>query len=88
MNRILSPNGHAERVYEIEVEKPLRGDEPEHFASGLVELRGERTPLRPARMEITDPNHCRCAFPSLRGTMLTNVAGCTSPRAATIRSAE
>lgn len=63
VNRILSPNGHAERVYEIEVEKPLRGDEPEHFASGLVELRGERTPLRPARMEITDPNHCRYALP-------------------------
>jgi 16S rRNA pseudouridine516 synthase len=60
VNRILSPSAHAERVYEIEVEKPLRGDEPDHFMSGLIELRGEQTPLRPARMEIIDATHCRC----------------------------
>ncbi len=60
VNRIISPAVHAERVYEIEVEKPMRGNEVERFASGLIELKDEKKPLLPAKLEPIEGLRYRC----------------------------
>src|SRR5690606_16466702 len=39
--------------------QPLRGDEVALFASGTLLLESEKTPLRPARLEVLDATHVR-----------------------------
>jgi 16S rRNA pseudouridine516 synthase len=52
LHRIVSPKTEIEKVYEVTLARPLRGDEPVAFASGTLMLRSEETPLAPAVMEI------------------------------------
>jgi 16S rRNA pseudouridine516 synthase len=52
LHRIVSPKTEIEKVYEVTLARPLRGDEPAAFASGTLMLRSEETPLAPAVMEI------------------------------------
>jgi 16S rRNA pseudouridine516 synthase len=57
--RIRSPRAHLTKVYEVTLAEPIRGDESDLFRSGTLCLRGERTPLLPASLEIRDSTHVR-----------------------------
>lgn len=48
LHRIVSPKTRLEKVYEVTLARPLRGDEAHRFASGTLVLRSEQTPLAPA----------------------------------------
>jgi 16S rRNA pseudouridine516 synthase len=58
-HRLISPKKHVPKTYEAELEKPLRGDEKEVFASGELFLKGEDKPLNPAELEIISPQKAR-----------------------------
>jgi 16S rRNA pseudouridine516 synthase len=51
LHRIISPRAHVPKRYHVTLDRPLRGDEAEIFASGTLLLEGEDKPLLPAQME-------------------------------------
>ncbi len=51
LHRIISPRAHIPKRYHVTLDRPLRGDEAEIFATGTLLLDGEDKPLLPARME-------------------------------------
>ena len=57
--RIISPRSSLPKVYEATLAQPLRGDEAALFASGTLMLESEKTPLRPAVLEVVDATHAR-----------------------------
>ncbi len=58
-HRITSPRSHSPRIYEARLANDLRGDEIGIFASGELRLDGEKTPLRPAALEVIGPRNVR-----------------------------
>ncbi len=48
-HRIIHPRTHAEKFYQVVLDRPLKGDEVEIFASGTLMLNNETKPLKPAR---------------------------------------
>lgn len=54
-HRLTSPKKDISKIYEATLEKPLKGDEVEIFASGTLMLNGEEKPLLPAKLEIITP---------------------------------
>ncbi len=58
-HRITSPRNHLPRVYDVRLSQNLRGDEAATFASGAIVLESDRTPLKPATLEILDTRHVR-----------------------------
>ncbi len=59
LHRIISPRSSLPKVYEATLAQPLRGDEAALFASGTMMLESEKTPLRPAVLEVVDATHAR-----------------------------
>jgi 16S rRNA pseudouridine516 synthase len=59
LHRIVSPKTHLPKVYEATLAHDLRGDEAALFASGMLMLESETTPLAPATLEVIDPRHAR-----------------------------
>ena len=55
LHRVISPRSHVAKRYLATLDRPLRGDEGELFASGSLLLEGEETPLRPAVLEPLSP---------------------------------
>lgn len=51
LHRLTSPKSHLPKCYRATLASPLQGHETERFADGTLQLDGERTPLRPARLE-------------------------------------
>lgn len=51
---LTSPKNKIEKVYEVTLQYPLKGDEVEIFASGSLMLNGEEKPLLPANMKVLD----------------------------------
>lgn len=51
LHKIISPRRQIAKSYRATLDRPLRGDEAEVFASGALMLEGEDKPLLPARME-------------------------------------
>ncbi|HZH10845.1 MAG TPA: pseudouridine synthase [Microvirga sp.] len=51
LHRIISPRANIPKRYQVTLDRPLRGDEAEIFASGTLMLEGEDKPLLPAVME-------------------------------------
>uniref|UniRef100_A0A6B2LC90 Uncharacterized protein n=1 Tax=Arcella intermedia TaxID=1963864 RepID=A0A6B2LC90_9EUKA len=47
-------SGVLGKVYELELQNPLTGDEPKLFSSGQLQLKSEQKPCRPAKFEIID----------------------------------
>jgi 16S rRNA pseudouridine516 synthase len=45
------------KTYRVELAEDLRADAAALFASGTLRLRGERTPLLPAALQVADPRH-------------------------------
>lgn len=58
-HRLSSPRTHTPKVYEARLASDVRGDEVDIFASGLLMLASETTPLRPARLDIIDRRSAR-----------------------------
>ncbi len=56
LHRVISPRHHVSKRYLVTLEKPLRGDEVQVFASGTLMLEGEDKPLLPVTMQILTPN--------------------------------
>ncbi|PUE66391.1 pseudouridine synthase [Arcobacter lacus] len=54
-HKLTSPKKDISKIYEATLEKPLKGDEIEIFASGTLMLNGEEKPLFPAKLEVITP---------------------------------
>ncbi|OCL96753.1 pseudouridine synthase [Arcobacter porcinus] len=48
-HRLTSPKKDIKKIYEVSLEKPLKGDEKELFASGEIILNSETKALKPAK---------------------------------------
>jgi 16S rRNA pseudouridine516 synthase len=59
VQRWTSPKSEVEKVYEVEVDKPLDQYLIQIFASGTLMLRSETTPCLPAELEIVDALHAK-----------------------------
>ena len=55
LHRIISPKASIPKRYHVTLDRPLRGDEAETFAAGILLLEGEDKPLLPAQMEVLSP---------------------------------
>ena len=53
LHRITSPKHHVPKTYEVTLDRPLAGTEGDVFGRGGLMLKGEKTPLLPARLEPT-----------------------------------
>ena len=51
LHRVISPKRHVAKRYRAVLDRPLKGDEGEVFASGAMMLEGEDKPLLPAVLE-------------------------------------
>lgn len=59
VHRLTSPRKHVPRVYVATLDRDLRGDEAETFASGRMMLEGEHKPLLPAELVAIDARTAR-----------------------------
>lgn len=57
LHRLTSPKHKVPKIYEATLDRPLRGDETEIFASGTLMLNGEKTPCLPAELTVLDETH-------------------------------
>lgn len=57
LHRLTSPKHKVPKIYEATLDRPLRGDEAEIFASGTLMLNGEKTACLPAKLTVIDPTH-------------------------------
>jgi 16S rRNA pseudouridine516 synthase len=57
LHRLTSPKHKVPKVYEATLDRPLKGDEAEIFASGALMLNGEKTPCLLAKLTIIDDTH-------------------------------
>jgi 16S rRNA pseudouridine516 synthase len=55
LHRIISPRASIPKRYHVTLDRPLKGDEGEIFASGSLMLEGEDKPLLPAQLEVLSP---------------------------------
>lgn len=59
VHRLTSPRKSVPKIYQVELARPLRGDEAETFASGSMLLEGEDKPLKPAKLVTIDSHRAR-----------------------------
>ena len=59
LHRIVSPKSKLSKVYEATLANDPRGDEAQTFASGMLMLESEQTPLLPADLEVIDSRQVR-----------------------------
>mgnify|MGYP001551869762 CR=1 FL=1 len=59
LHRIIAPKSKLPKVYRATLANDLRGDEAMQFASGILILDGEKTPLLPAELEVLDARTAR-----------------------------
>jgi len=57
LHRLTSPKYHVSKLYEVTLDRPLRGDEGKIFASGTLMLNGEKSPCLPAKLTVIDDIH-------------------------------
>ena len=55
LHRVISPKANVAKRYRVTLDRPLRGDETEIFASGTLMLEGEDKPLLPVAMAVEAP---------------------------------
>lgn len=58
-HKLTSPKNDISKIYEVILEKPLKGDEIEIFASGTLMLKGEKKPLKSAKLEVVSTNEVK-----------------------------
>ncbi len=59
LHQVISPKKEVAKVYEVTLDRPLKGDEAALFASGEMMLESEQKPLKPAGLEVFDETHAR-----------------------------
>lgn len=59
LHRVISPKSEVPKVYEVTLDRPLKGNEGILFASGEMMLEAEEKPLKPAALEVHDDTHAR-----------------------------
>lgn len=59
LHKVISPKAEVPKVYEVELDRPLKGDEADLFASGEMLLESEQKPLKPAELDVIDETHAR-----------------------------
>ena len=59
LHRITSPKRHLPKIYEVELDADLRGDEGALFASGTLMLESEQKPLAPADLRVEGPRRAQ-----------------------------
>ncbi|WP_428646359.1 pseudouridine synthase [Roseibium sp.] len=59
LHKVISPKAHVPKVYEVSLDRPLKGDEGVLFASGEMMLESEDKPLKPAELQVLDETHAR-----------------------------
>lgn len=58
LHRVISPRRHVSKRYRVSLDRPLRGDEGQMFASGTLMLEADNKPLLPAELDILSPTLC------------------------------
>jgi len=58
-HKLSSPKNNIPKIYEAVLEKPLSSDIIDIFASGKIVLKGEKKPLKIAKLQILDTNLAR-----------------------------
>ncbi|MCV0426944.1 MAG: rRNA pseudouridine synthase [Roseibium sp.] len=59
LHKVISPKSNVPKIYDITLDRPLKGDEATIFASGDMMLENEDKPLKPAELEVFDETHAR-----------------------------
>ncbi|MEE4010467.1 pseudouridine synthase [Roseibium sp. FZY0029] len=59
LHRVISPKSEVPKIYEVALDRPMKGDEGALFASGDMMLESEDKPLKPAELEVIDETHAR-----------------------------
>jgi len=59
LHQVISPKSDVPKVYEVTLDRPLRGDEGARFASGEMMLESETKPLKPAALDVLSDTHVR-----------------------------
>ncbi len=59
LHKVISPKSEVPKVYEADLDRPLKGNEAAIFASGEMMLENEHKPLKPAELEVIDDTHVR-----------------------------
>lgn len=57
LHHLTSPKHKVPKEYEVTLDRPLRGDEGDIFASGTLMLNGEKNPCLPAKLTVIDDTH-------------------------------
>ncbi|HQS65572.1 MAG TPA: pseudouridine synthase [Sulfuricurvum sp.] len=57
LHRLTSPKYHVPKLYEVTLDRPLKGNEAEIFSAGSLMLNGEKTACLPAKLSIIDETH-------------------------------
>ncbi|MEP3046499.1 MAG: pseudouridine synthase [Roseibium sp.] len=59
LHKVISPKAEVPKIYDVTLDRPLKGDEGILFASGEMMLESEVKPLKPAELEVIDETHAR-----------------------------
>lgn len=59
LHKVISPKSEVPKVYEAELDRPLKGNEAALFASGEMMLENEQKPLKPAELDVIDDTRVR-----------------------------
>jgi 16S rRNA pseudouridine516 synthase len=59
LHKVISPKSEVPKVYEVTLDRPLKGDEAALFASGGMMLENEVKPLKPAELEVLGETSAR-----------------------------
>lgn len=59
LHKVISPKAEVPKIYDVVLDRPLKGDEAILFASGEMMLESEIKPLKPAELEVIDETHAR-----------------------------
>lgn len=59
LHKVISPKSNVPKIYEVVLDRPLKGDEAGIFVSGEMVLESEEKPLKPALLDIVDETHAR-----------------------------
>ncbi len=54
LHKVISPKANVPKVYDVTLDRPLKGDEAALFASGEMMLESEEKPLKPAGLDVID----------------------------------
>ncbi|MEM6273893.1 MAG: pseudouridine synthase [Myxococcota bacterium] len=85
LHKVNSPKSKVGKVYEVMLDRALRGDEGTLFASGEMMLERETKPLKPASLEILAEQHARLTLYEGRYHQVRRMFAATGNHVVTLR---